>query len=63
MVEIHTTGSEQEATAYYRDRLTELGWTFEGEFGFYSATKEGETLSLTILQDEAKDETLIEVAA
>jgi hypothetical protein len=41
--------------------LSELGWTFEGELGFYSAGKDGQQISLTILPDEVSGETLVRV--
>lgn len=61
MVEIRTGQTEGDAAVFYRARLQELGWTFEGELGFYSAEKNGQRLRLTILPDEATGETVVRV--
>jgi hypothetical protein len=61
MLEIRTAESDSEVAAFYRARLSELGWTFEGELGFYSAGKSGQQISLTILPDEVSGETVVRV--
>ena len=63
LLEIRTTQAEADVTAFYRARLAELGWTMSGDSGFYSAAKEGQTLSITILPDEASRETVVRVFA
>lgn len=63
LVEIRTPQTEAEVTSFYRARLTELGWSVAGELGFYTAAKEGQTISLTILPDEASRETVVRVFA
>jgi len=63
LVEIRTPQTEPEVTAFYRGRLAELGWSVAGELGFYTAAKEGQTISLTILPDEASGETVVRVFA
>ncbi len=47
-LEIRTSGTEADVASFYRAALTELGWTFEGELGFYTATKNGQTIKLSI---------------
>jgi hypothetical protein len=61
IIEIRTDVAEGEAAAFYRTRLQELGWAFEGELGFYSAEKAGQRLRLTILPDEVTGETVVRV--
>jgi hypothetical protein len=61
MVEIRTVASEGDMAAFYQARLTELGWSFDGELGFYSAEKDGQRISLTILPDEVTGETVVRV--
>ena len=61
MLEIRTSESDSDVAAFYRSRLSELGWTFEGELGFYSAGKDGQRISLTILPDEVSGETVVRV--
>jgi hypothetical protein len=61
MVEIRTDLPEADVAAFYRVRLQELGWTFDGEQGFYSAEKAGQRLRLTILPDEITGETVVRV--
>ena len=63
LVEIRTAQAEADVTAFYRARLAELGWTVSGELGFYTAAKDGQTLSITILPDEASGETVVRVFA
>jgi hypothetical protein len=61
MLEIRTAESDSDVAAFYRARLSDLGWTFEGELGFYSAGKDGQQISLTILPDEVSGETVVRV--
>lgn len=60
-LEIRSTESDSDVAAFYRARLSELDWTFEGELGFYSALKDGQRISLTILPDEVSGETVVRV--
>jgi hypothetical protein len=61
MVEIRTPQPEAEVVAFYRARLAELGWSFEGELGFYTAGKDGQVINLTILRDEVNGDTQVRV--
>jgi hypothetical protein len=61
MVEIRTGEADSDVAAFYRARLSELGWSFDGELGFYSAVKDGQRISLTILADEVSGETVVRV--
>jgi hypothetical protein len=61
MVEIRTDASDADTTAFYRTQLEALGWSFDGELGFYSAEKEGRRIRLTILPDELTGETVVRV--
>jgi hypothetical protein len=61
MVEIRTPQPEADVAAFYRERLAELGWSFAGELGFYTASKEGEVINLTILADEVSGDTQVRV--
>ena len=63
MLELRTADAEGNVAAFYRARLSELGWSFEGEQGFYSAEKEGQRITLTILPDEVTRETVVRVFA
>jgi hypothetical protein len=63
MVEIRTSASEAETAAFYRDQLGALGWTFDGELGFYRAESEGRAIRLTILPDDVSGETVVHVFA
>jgi hypothetical protein len=63
MLELRTPDAEGNVAAFYRARLSELGWSFEGEQGFYSAEKEGQRITLTILPDEVTRETVVRVFA
>jgi hypothetical protein len=61
MLELRTSEPDSDVATFYRTRLSELGWTFAGEQGFYSAEKEGQRISLTILPDEVSGETVVHV--
>jgi hypothetical protein len=61
MVEIRTDASDADTTAFYRTQLEALGWSVDGELGFYSAEKEGRRIRLTILPDELTGETVVRV--
>ncbi len=61
LLEIRSSESDSDLAAFYRSRLSELGWSFEGELGFYSAGKDGQRISLTILPDEVSGETVVRV--
>jgi hypothetical protein len=50
-----------EVSVFYRERLASLGWSFEGELGFYNAAKDGRRISLTILPDETNGGTVVRV--
>lgn len=63
LVEIRTLQTESEVADFYRSELGQLGWSFEGELGFYTAAKDGDVINLTILPDEASKETVIRVFA
>ena len=63
LLEIRAAQSEAELASFYRSRLGELGWAVAGEFGFYTAAKEGEAINLTILADELSGETVVRVFA
>ncbi len=63
MLELRTADSESDVAAFFRARLPELGWSFEGEQGFYSAEKDGQRITMTILPDEATRETVVRVFA
>ncbi|MFN8469579.1 MAG: hypothetical protein U0X20_28755 [Caldilineaceae bacterium] len=63
MLELRTADSESDVAAFYRAHLPELGWSFDGEQGFYSAEKDGQRITLTILPDEATRETVVRVFA
>ena len=63
MLELRTADSEGDVAAFYRSHLADLGWTFDGEQGFYSAEKDGQRITLTILPDEVTRETVVRVFA
>lgn len=63
MLELRTAEAEGDVAAFYRVRLGELGWSFDGEQGFYSAEKDGQRITLTILPDEVTRETVVRVFA
>ncbi len=63
MLELRTDEAEGDVAAFYRARFAELGWSFDGEQGFYSAAKEGQRITLTILPDEVTRETVVRVFA
>jgi hypothetical protein len=53
--EITTTLSEDEVVNFYQQKLVELGWKIEGNFGLYEATKDELHFSLaTIIDDQGK---------
>ena len=60
-MEIRTPQSEAEVAAFYRAQLAELGWSFAGELGFYTAVKDGQVINLTILPDEVSGDTQVRV--
>jgi hypothetical protein len=63
MLELRTADPESDLAAFYRAHLDELGWTFDGEQGFYNAEKDGQRITLTILPDEVTHETVVRVFA
>ena len=63
MLELRTADPESDIAAFYRAHLPELGWSFDGEQGFYSAEKDGQRITMTILPDEATRETVVRVFA
>ena len=63
MLELRTADPESDVAAFYRAHLPELGWSFDGEQGFYSAEKDGQRITLTILPDEVTHETVVRVFA
>ncbi len=63
MLELRTAETESDVAAFYRARLSELGWSFDGDQGFYSAEKEGQRITLTILPDDVTRETVVRVFA
>lgn len=51
-MEIITHLSEEEAADFYEKALAQLGWTLEGEFGLYEATKNNLHFNLVTLTDD-----------
>jgi hypothetical protein len=60
-LEVRTALGDADVSAFYRERLAALGWSFEGELGFYTAAKDGRRVSLTILPDETNGGTVVRV--
>lgn len=50
--EITTTLSEDEVVNFYQQKLVELGWKIEGNFGLYEATKDELQFSLAMIKDD-----------
>lgn len=50
--EIITTLSEDEVVNFYQQKLVELGWKIEGNFGLYEATKDNVSFSLAMITDD-----------
>jgi hypothetical protein len=50
--EITTTLSEDEVANFYQQKLVELGWKIDGNFGLYEATKDELQFSLAMIKDD-----------
>ncbi|MBX2998356.1 MAG: hypothetical protein KF893_07575 [Caldilineaceae bacterium] len=50
--EITTDLSEDEVVNFYQQKLVELGWKIEGNFGIYEATKDELQFSLAMIKDD-----------
>jgi hypothetical protein len=50
--EITTNLSEDEVANFYQQKLVELGWKIEGNFGLYEATKDDLSFSLAMIRDD-----------
>jgi hypothetical protein len=50
--EITTTLSEDEAVNFYQQKLMELGWKIDGNFGLYEATKDELQFSLAMIKGD-----------
>ena len=51
-IEIGTSLTVDEAIDFYSTALQDLGWSFEGDFGFYTATKGDQSITLSASASE-----------
>lgn len=60
-VEVRSDLPQDEFVQFYTDALPALGWSFEGDFGFYEVTKDDVTFNMFISTDDDSGQTVAQI--